>query len=49
MLNTLMLNIESLKERYRAGYIRDDQLDRFVFLQAITKEQAAEIKATKNE
>ncbi|MCU6788903.1 XkdX family protein, partial [Agathobaculum ammoniilyticum] len=31
---------ENIKERYLKGYIRDDQLDRYVKLDVITEEQA---------
>lgn len=35
---------EDIKTRYEKGYIRDDQLDRYVALGVITDEQAEEIK-----
>lgn len=35
---------EDIKTRYEKGYIRDDQLDRYVALDVITDEQAEEIK-----
>lgn len=34
---------EQIKARYEKGYVTDDQLDRYVALGAITKEQAEEI------
>lgn len=38
---------EEIRERYRKGYIRDDQLDRYVALNVITEAQAAELKMEK--
>ena len=38
---------ESIKERYQKGYIRDDQLERYVALDVITKAQADELMAGK--
>lgn len=35
---------ESIKARYDRGWIRDDQLQRYVYLGAITQAQAEEIK-----
>lgn len=35
---------DEIKARYQAGYITDDQLDRYVSLGAITAEQAAELR-----
>lgn len=34
---------ESIKNRYELGWIRDDQLERYVELGVITREQAEEI------
>nr|DAV13885.1 MAG TPA: hypothetical protein [Caudoviricetes sp.] len=38
---------ENIKERYLKGYIRDDQLDRYVKLDVITEEQAEQLKMEK--
>lgn len=38
---------ENIKARYEKGYIRDDQLDRYVKLNVITKEQADTLKMSK--
>lgn len=35
---------EKIRERYRKHYVRDDQLDRYVELGAITAEQAQTIR-----
>ena len=40
-----MTMFERIKERYRKGYVRDDQLQRYVELEVITQEQADEIQA----
>lgn len=37
---------ESIKARYDRGWIRDDQLERYVQLGVITREQANEITGT---
>ncbi|NCE63009.1 XkdX family protein [Pseudoflavonifractor sp. 524-17] len=37
---------EKIRERYQRGYIRDDQLARYVSLGVITQAQAEEIKGT---
>lgn len=39
---------ENIKERYQAGYIRDDQLDRYVALDVITQAQADTLKMEKS-
>lgn len=39
---------ENIKERYLKGYIRDDQLDRYVKLNVITEEQAERLKMEKS-
>ena len=39
---------EDIKERYGKGYIRDDQLARYVALDVITQEQAQELQAAKH-
>lgn len=36
---------DRIKERYLKGYVRDDQLEKYVSLQVITQAQADEIKA----
>ena len=38
---------EDIKARYEKGYIRDDQLDRYVKLNVITEEQAEQLKMEK--
>lgn len=38
---------EDIKTRYEKGYIRDDQLDRYVALDVITAEQAEQLKMVK--
>ena len=38
---------EDIKTRYEKGYIRDDQLDRYVALNVITSEQAEQLKLAK--
>lgn len=38
---------ENIKERYQKGYIRDDQLARFVKLDVITQVQADALMAEK--
>lgn len=38
---------ESIKERYGKGYIRDDQLARYVAMNVITQAQADELMAAK--
>lgn len=38
---------ERIKSRYLLGYIRDDQLDRYVTLGVIAEAQAEEIRAAK--
>lgn len=38
---------EDIKTRYEKGYIRDDQLDRYVALNVITSEQAEQLKLVK--
>ena len=38
---------ERIKERYLKGYVRDDQLLRYVELGVITQEQAEEIQDAK--
>ena len=38
---------ENIKTRYEKGYIRDDQLDRYVALSCITQEQAETLKQSK--
>ena len=35
---------EDIKARYEKGYIRDDQIDRYVALDVITAEQADSLK-----
>lgn len=37
---------ESIKARYERGWIRDDQLERYVDLGVITQAQASEITGT---
>lgn len=39
-----MVDLNEIKARYEAGYITNDQLDRYVALGAITAEQAAELR-----
>lgn len=39
---------EDIKARYEKGYIRDDQLDRYVKLNVITEEQAERLKMEKS-
>ena len=39
---------ERIKDRYLMGYVRDDQLDRYVTLGVITEMQASEIRSLKN-
>lgn len=39
---------EDIKTRYEKGYIRDDQLDRYVALDVITAEQAEQLKLEKS-
>jgi uncharacterized XkdX family phage protein len=41
------MTYEKIRERYLKGYIRDDQLDRFVTLGVITQEQADALKLEK--
>lgn len=38
---------EDIKKRYGMGYIRDDQLQKYVDLSVITQEQADSIKIVK--
>ena len=38
---------EDIKARYEKGYIRDDQLDRYVKLNVITEEKAEQLKMEK--
>ena len=38
---------ERIKQRYLKGYVRDDQLDRYVALGVISSEQAQQIRAEK--
>ena len=38
---------EDIKALYEKGYIRDDQLDRYVKLNVITEEQAEQLKMEK--
>ena len=38
---------ERIKQRYLKGYVRDDQLDRYVTLGVISSEQAQQIRAEK--
>lgn len=40
---------ESIKDRYERGWIRDDQLERYVDLGVITRQQAREIAGPRNE
>lgn len=44
-----MCDFESLKTRYNMGYIRDDQLERYVELGVITRQQSMEITGLRNE
>lgn len=41
-----MTKLETIKSRYQQGYIRNDQLDRYVDLGVITKEEKEEIEQT---
>ncbi len=40
---------ERLKKRYSMGWIRDDQLERYVALGILTQDQAREIAGSRNE
>ncbi len=40
---------EDIKTRYQKGYIRDDQLQKFVELDVISSEEADKIKSSKYE
>lgn len=44
-----MLDPKNIKERYQMGWIRDDQLKRYVDLGVITRAQAREIMGAGNE
>lgn len=44
-----MVDISNLKDRYKIGWIRDDQLERYVDLGVITQAQAREITGNRNE
>lgn len=37
-----------IKERYLAGWVTDEQLNKYVALKVITAEQAEEIRRSKN-
>lgn len=39
-----MTKLEIIKSRYQQGFIRNDQLDRYVELGVITKEEKEEIE-----
>lgn len=41
-----MTKLETIKSRYLQGFIRNDQLDRYVELGVITKEEKEEIEQT---
>lgn len=44
-----MLDLENIRERYKKGWIRDDQLERYVDLGVITRTQVREIKTSGRE
>lgn len=41
-----MTKLETIKSRYQQGFIRHDQLERYVKLGVITKEEQKEIEQT---